>query len=86
MSIDVAKLMLRYERMRLHREANASVSVKPRTVREQSTSEREAKYHPQGYFVFFCIHERHKFGACASCKRTRSDGEAIRRKMLAAKR
>lgn len=54
-----------------------------RNRREPSFNEREAKYHPQGYHLFFCIHDKHYFTACSNCKRTTQDGSKNMQKFLA---
>ena len=39
------------------------------TRREPSRSEREAKWHPQYYYVYNCIHDVPYVCACKHCKR-----------------
>jgi hypothetical protein len=84
MTTHVSKLLLRVAKERRLSEANANVVPPARIKREQSASERDAVYRPQGYYTFFCIHAKHKFGPCSSCKRTQRDADKIRDKMLSA--
>jgi hypothetical protein len=43
----------------------------PSTVREPSTTERNAAYLPVNYGLLFCPHGKSYFDVCTSCKRTR---------------
>lgn len=45
--------------------------ITPRTVREPSSQEREAEWHPSGWGILFCPHDKSYFDVCAHCKRTR---------------
>lgn len=83
MSKSVAKLLARIERERAAAAMNASVSPRVAFPRDKSINEKDAVYHPQGYGIFFCVHDKHKFGACGACKRTLRDGECIKQRMLA---
>ena len=45
----------------------------PRTIREPSPTERDAKYLPVNYGLLFCCHSKSYFDTCPSCRRTRRD-------------
>jgi hypothetical protein len=67
------------ELARLRREARSLVI---RNRREPSLNEQNAVYHPQGYGLFFCPHDKHYFSACTTCKRTHADGSKNMQKFL----
>lgn len=46
-------------------------TITPRTVREPSSQEREAEWHPSGWGILFCPHNRSYFDTCHHCKRDR---------------
>jgi len=45
----------------------------PRTIREPSSTERNAPYLPVNYGLLFCCHSKSYFDTCPSCRRTRKD-------------
>ena len=66
--------------LHLMRVANGASGVAPKSRggREKSLSEREQQYHTRGHGLMFCVHNRHKWLPCSTCKRSRSDGERNR--------
>ena len=56
----------------------SGVATKSRGGREKSLNEQAQQYTRPGHGLMFCVHNRHKWLACATCKRTRSDGETNR--------
>ena len=59
--------------------AQASKDARPlpraHTRREKSNTESNAEWHPQGYGLHFCLHDKTYYEVCARCKRTRRDAE-----------
>lgn len=47
-----------------------------RIKREKSKNEREAEYHPQGYGLYICLHDKSYYEVCTSCKRTKREAQA----------
>jgi len=45
----------------------------PRTLREPSSTERNAPFLPVNYGLLFCCHSKSYFDTCTACKRTRKD-------------
>lgn len=48
---------------------------RPSTVREKSLNERDAEYHPQGYYLHFCHHDKTLYEVCSACHRTKRDAQ-----------
>ena len=68
-----ASLDARINRLRLLRKANEdSKQISIRLPREASLNEQNASWHPRGYYLFFCIHDKHLFAECKTCKRDNS--------------
>jgi hypothetical protein len=46
-------------------------SITPRTVRERSSQESSAEWHPPGWGILFCPHNKSYFDTCGHCRRDR---------------
>jgi hypothetical protein len=75
----IAKQRAANELARLRREAREVVL---RSKRIPSLSEQKACYHPPGYGLFFCPHDKHYFTECTACKRTFKDGQENMKRFL----
>ena len=72
-----ASLDARINRLRHLRKANEdSKQISIRLPREASLNEQNAKWHPRGYYLFFCIHDKHLFVECKTCQRTAEGAQA----------
>ena len=71
-------------RAKTRREALAgSVTPSVRLKREPSVTEREATYHPYGYHLAACFHDKLYITPCTACGRTNKDAIAELNKLLA---
>jgi hypothetical protein len=48
---------------------------KAKTKREPSSTESNAEYYPQGYYLHFCFHDKTLYEVCSACHRTRKDAK-----------
>ena len=48
---------------------------KGHTIRRRSASESNREYHPQGYYLHFCYHDKTLYEPCNACHRTKKDAE-----------
>jgi hypothetical protein len=46
---------------------------KAHTKREASNGEAKAEWHPQGYYLYFCFHDKSIYEICSACKRTNAE-------------
>ena len=80
-----ASLDARINRLRLLRKANEdSKQISIRLPREASLNEQNAKWHPKGYYLFFCIHDKHLFAECKTCARSAAIAQANLAKFMKA--
>lgn len=49
-----------------------------RIAREKSLNERDSVKRPAGHGLLFCVHNRHFFTPCTTCKRTQSEANRKR--------
>lgn len=73
-------LELRIAKLRAKRKGNESIggigNGLPASIRrEPSLKEQNAEWHKQGYYLFFCFHNKNKFVPCAQCGRTQAQAE-----------
>ena len=72
-----ASLDARINRLRsLRKLREDSKQIHLRTCREPSLNEANASWHPKGYYLFFCIHDKHLFAECRTCQRTAEGAQA----------
>ena len=48
---------------------------KASTHRVRSVSESLREYKPQGYYLYFCYHDKSLYEVCSACKRTKREAE-----------
>jgi len=48
---------------------------KAHTKREPSALESNAEWHPQGYYLHFCYHDKTLYEPCGACRRTKTDAK-----------
>lgn len=48
---------------------------KPATRRIKSSNELGEAYKPQGYGLYFCLHDKSYYEVCKTCRRTRRDAQ-----------
>jgi hypothetical protein len=48
---------------------------KANTIRRKSVNELLTEYHPQGYYLYFCFHDKTLYEVCSQCRRTRRDAQ-----------
>jgi hypothetical protein len=48
---------------------------KSHTRREESKTEADAQYRPQGHGLYFCLHNKSYFDKCGACRRTASEAQ-----------
>lgn len=70
MTIDLAKLGRRVRVSNMKAAMASCNEVTPRTRREPSKSETDAVYHPYGYHLAACFHDKLYITPCTACKRT----------------
>lgn len=46
---------------------------KSHTLRIKSLNERDAKYNPVGYGLYFCLHDKSYYEICTACRRTTAE-------------
>jgi hypothetical protein len=46
---------------------------KSHTLRVKSNGEAMREYKPQGYYLYFCFHDKSIYEICSACRRTRSE-------------
>jgi hypothetical protein len=73
MTIDLAKLGRRVRVSNMKASMASCNEVTPRTRREPSANEREAVYHPYGYHLAACFHDKLYIVPCSACSRTRNE-------------
>ncbi len=52
-------------------------------LRAPSKNEQAEQPRAAGYYSFFCIHNRHKWNTCGSCKRSKREADALREAYIA---
>jgi hypothetical protein len=45
------------------------------TIRVKSLNESLREYKPQGYYLYFCFHNKTLYESCIACKRTTADAK-----------
>jgi hypothetical protein len=69
--------------LRRLRGLDGSEGIEPlRLTRQRSENEMRQQYHSVGHGNFFCVHEKHYFNECRSCRRSRKDGAERREQFL----
>ena len=48
---------------------------KASTRRVKSLNESLAEYHEQGYYLYFCFHDKTIYEPCGACHRTKGDAK-----------
>jgi hypothetical protein len=63
-------------------DADSRALPKSHTRREESKTEAQRAYHPQGHGLYFCLHNKSYFDKCSACHRTSGEARANFEKFL----